>query len=81
MRIKWPWVKNRAEIVGLKTRFDEHEDYLQSLRIMRPIRVTTYKTGMSLRETGPEPIRLENLQRRIEALEEQLGDQPVKEKT
>ena len=71
MRLRWrlPWFKNRVQIDCLQERVQTIEDVLGETRIANFIKIITYRKGMKLGEPPPDPISLEDLERRIAALE------------
>ncbi len=80
--IKWPWTKRLDEV---ETRFLHEAEMikraLEKKRIVNFVHVIQYHEGMTLsyEDERPKPILLEDLEKRIKALESAL-DMDVKEK-
>lgn len=72
-KIQWPWTrqfKNIKEDIGtLKFDQDIIKRELERKRVAKFIQVIDYVKGMSLKDERPDPILLEDLDKRIKELE------------
>lgn len=72
-KINWPWVRNRKLIEESRNSLREDinliKEQLIRKRVANFIMVVSYRKGMKLQYDLLEPISLEGLQKRIEALE------------
>lgn len=62
------WV-NGPDIVNLRYEFEELKNALERSKLLAFIRIIRYEKGMNLQYDAPKTISLEDLEKRIEALE------------
>lgn len=80
-KINWPWVRNHKLIDETQAYFNDEIEMvkreLERKRIAKFLMVVDYVKGMSLYDDRPNPILLEDLEKRIEALEKKQENKPI----